>query len=57
MDWDEVQVEGRVLDYLVAVAHEQDESNRNYEDCVLASFPYLSWNQSSEKKENIGSDE
>lgn len=57
MDRDEVQVEGRALDYSVAEAREQDESNRNYKDRVLASSPYLSWNQSLKKKEKIGSDE
>ena len=57
MDRDEVQVEGRTLDYSVAVARKQDESNRNYKDGVLASSPYMSWNQSLKKKEKIGSNE
>lgn len=38
MDWDEVQVEEKLLDYSVAVAHEQDESNRKYKNYVLASL-------------------
>lgn len=33
--WDELQVEGKALDYSVAVAHDK---MRHYMDCVLASF-------------------